>query len=360
MAKRHMAKHGAAVGLICGLLAASPLMAATYPAPVEGDWTTTAFRFHTGETLPELRLHYRTIGAASGEPVLVLHGTTQTGAAMLTPAFADELFGPGQPLDAQTHYIILPDSIGVGGSSKPSDGLRAHFPHYDYADAVEAQYRLVTDGLKIKHLRLVLGNSMGGMQAWLWAQTHPDIADAFVPMAAQPTAMASRNWIMRRLLVETIRHDPDYKGGDYTAQPPALKWANAMFGVATAGGTLRYQQIAPTRAAADAFVDSRMAAPFNADANDYVWQWDSSADYDAARELGRISAPLLAINSADDERNPPQSGLMDAAMKQVPHGTLLLIPESADTSGHLTTSFAKFYAKELGAWLKMVPRSATQ
>lgn len=329
--------------------------AAEFPRPVEGDWVAKDFRFGTGEVFPELRIHYRTIGAPTGQPVLVLHGTTQTGAAVLTPAFGGELFGPGQPLDAAKYYVILPDSIGVGGSAKPSDGLRTKFPRYNYADTVLAQHRLVTEGLGIKHLRLVLGNSMGGMQTWLWAETYPDFADGFVPMAAQPTPMASRNWMLRRLLVEAIRNDPAWRNGDYEAQPPSLRTANALFAVATSGGTLRYQAQAPTRSAADKLVEARLAAPLPIDANDYLYQWESSADYDAAPRLEAITAPLLAINSADDERNPPQSGVMDAAMKRVGNGRLLLIPESADTYGHGTTSFAKFYAKELGEWLAGVP-----
>ena len=191
------------------------------------------FRFHTGEVMPELRLHYTTVGAPSGQPVLILHGTTGSGATMLSPAFAGELFGPGQPLDASKYFIILPDAIGTGKSSKPSDGLRAKFPRYNYDDMVAAQYRLVTEGLGIRHLRLVLGNSMGGMHTWIWGVNYPEFMDALVPMASQPTEMSGRNWMMRRMLIDAIRNDPDWNNGDYTTQPRALQAANVFFGIAT-------------------------------------------------------------------------------------------------------------------------------
>jgi homoserine O-acetyltransferase/O-succinyltransferase len=340
---------GAALLLSLALLGRA--QAADYPTPKEGDWTVRDFKFHTGETAPELKLHYTTIGDPAGKPVLILHGTAGSGTGMLTPDFAGELFGPGQPLDTTKYFIILPDALGAGKSSKPSDGLRAKFPHYDYDDMVQAQYRLVTEGLGLHHLRLVLGNSMGGMQTWVWGVTYPDFMDALVPMASQPTAMSSRNWMMRRLLVETIRQDPAYDGGNYTRQPPSLRVANVMFGIATNGGTLAYQAMAPTGAAADKLVDDRLAAPPPADANDYLYQWDSSHDYDPASRLGRIHVPLLAINSADDERNPPETGLMVAALRQVKKGRLLLIPASAETRGHSTTGAAKFWKRQFQDFL---------
>ncbi|WP_429336572.1 alpha/beta fold hydrolase [Paraburkholderia sp. 35.1] len=196
---------------------------ADYPAPKEGDWIARDFRFHTGEVMPEVRLHYRTIGDPSGEPVLVLHGTTGTGASMLTPAFAGELFGPGQPLDANNYFIVLPDGIGAGGSSRPSDGLRMRFPAYNYDDMVLAQYRLLTEGLGIRHLRLLIGNSMGGMHAWIWAVRYPDFMDALVPMASQPTEMSGRNWMLRRMLTEMVRDDPEYLDGNYASPPRSLR-----------------------------------------------------------------------------------------------------------------------------------------
>ncbi|HET7847436.1 MAG TPA: alpha/beta fold hydrolase, partial [Pseudolabrys sp.] len=230
-------------------------LAADYPTPKQGEWIAHNFKFHTGEVLPELRLHYTTVGEPTGQPVLVLHGSGGSAARMLTPGFAGELFGPGQPLDATKYYIILTDALGHGHSSKPSDGLKAKFPKYDYDDMVEAQHLLLTEGLRIKHLRLIIGNSMGGMQTWMWGEKYPDYMDALVPMAAQPTAMASRNWMLRRMMLETIRHDPYYNNGNYTRQPGIMPIAITFFGIATSGGTLNYQNIAPTNAKANAYVD---------------------------------------------------------------------------------------------------------
>ncbi len=340
------------------LLSVANAIGADYPAPKQGDWIAQDFKFHTGEVMPELRLHYTTIGDPSGQPVLVLHGSGGSAANMLTPGFAGELFGPGQPLDAAKYYIIIPDSVGHGKSSKPSDGLKTKFPHYDYADMVDAQHRLLAEGLGVRHLRLVIGNSMGGMETWLWTEKYPTYMDAAVPMASQPTAMASRNWMLRRMMLELIRQDPEYKGGDYTTQPHSLKLATVFFGIATAGGTLNYQKQAPTREQADKIVDARLAAPIAADANDFIWAWDSSADYDAAPGLGNIQASVLAINSADDERNPPETGVTERALKQVKNGRIYLIPASEQTSGHLTTGNAKFYKEQLQELLQTAPRRA--
>ncbi len=335
---------------------ALPVRAAEFPTPKQADYIARDFRFHTGETLPELRLHYTTVGAPTGQPVLIIHGTAGSGTGLLAPSFGGELFGPGQPLDATRYFIILPDTLGAGQSAKPSDGMRAKFPEYDYADMVLAEYRLVTEGLGLHHLRLVLGNSMGGMQTWMWGETYPGFMDALVPMASQPTETASRNWMMRRMLIETIRRDPEYKGGDYTAQPASLRTVNVMFGIATSGGMLAYQKLEPTHARADAAVDALLAAPVPADANDYLYQWNASRDYDAAPGLERIEAPLLAINSADDERNPPETGIMDRAMSRLRNGRLLLIPGSEDTRGHGTTGLARFWARQLGEFLDTAPQ----
>ena len=351
-------KRAAAVAAVAFAFSSFAADAADYPAPREADWVARDFKFHTGDVFPELRIHYTTIGAPTGQPVLVLHGTAGSAASMLTLAFAGELFGPGQPLDAAKYYIIIPDSIGHGKSTKPSDGLRARFPRYDYADMVDAQYRLLTEGLGIKHLRLVIGNSMGGMHAWLWGEKYPDYMDALVPMAAQPSPMASRNWIMRRLLTETIRNDPDYNNGNYTSQPRSMRIANTIYGIATNGGTLAYQKMAPTREKADKLVDERLAAPFTADANDYLYAWESSGDYDPSPRLERIEASVLAINAADDERNPPETGVTERALKRVKHAQLLLIPASDDTRGHGTTGFAKFYKNQLQDFLTKVPQRA--
>jgi homoserine O-acetyltransferase/O-succinyltransferase len=345
----------AVAGMALSLVAvAAP--AADYPAPQEGSWIARDFRFHTGEVMPELRLHYRTIGAPTGEPVLILHGTTGSGASMLTNAFAGELFGPGQPLDAGKYFIILTDAIGAGKSSKPSDGLRTKFPRYNYDDMVAAQYRLVTEGLGIRHLRLVLGNSMGGMHTWIWGVTYPEFMDVLVPMAAQPTEMSSRNWMMRRMLIDAIRNDPDWNNGNYTTQPRSLRIANVFYGIATNGGTLAYQKAAPTRQEADKLLDDRLAAPFTADANDFLYQWDSSRDYNPSPRLERIKAALLAVNSADDERNPPETGIMERELKRVPNGRLHLIPASEDTRGHGTTGMAKFWKQQLHELLQTAPR----
>ncbi|MCP3464309.1 alpha/beta fold hydrolase [Bradyrhizobium sp. CCGUVB23] len=345
--------------LSAGLLSISmSAMAADYPAPKQGDWVARDFKFHTGETMAELKLHYTTIGEPTGQPVLVLHGTGQSAAGMLTPAFAGELFGAGQPLDASKYYIIIPDAVGHGKSSKPSDGMKTSFPKYDYDDMVAAQYRLVTEGLGIKHLRLVIGNSMGGMQTWLWGEKYPQSMDALVPMASQPTEMASRNWMMRRIMLDTIRSDPDYNGGNYTSQPRMMKYAIVAYGIASIGGTLAYQAQAPTAAKADKMVDERLAAPITADANDFVWQWESSHDYNASEPLERIEAPLLLINAADDERNPPETGVTEAAMKRVKNGRLYLIPASTETRGHGTTGNAKFYVEQLRQLLQTAPQRA--
>ena len=244
--------------------------AADYPAPKQGEWIARDFKFHTGETMPELRLHYTTIGEPTGQPVLVLHGSGGSAASMLTPGFGGELFGPGQPLDAAKYYIIIPDGVGHGKSSKPSDGMKTAFPKYNYEDMVDAQYRLVKEGLGVKHLRLVIGNSMGGMHTWIWGGKYPQFMDALVPMASQPTEMAARNWMLRRMMLETIRNDPDYNGGNYTAQPRMMKYAINAYGIATGGGTLAYQALAPTAAKADKMVDDRLATAITADANDFI------------------------------------------------------------------------------------------
>jgi homoserine O-acetyltransferase len=231
-----------AISVLAFVLPSIAAAAADYPAPKQGEWLARDFKFHSGEVMPEVRLHYTTVGEPTGTPVVALHGTTGSADAMLTPAFAGELFGPGQPLDATKYYIVIPDALGHGRSSKPSDGLKAKFPQYDYADMVDAQYRLLSEGLGIRHVRLIIGNSMGGMNVWVWGERYPDYMDALVPMASQPTAMASRNWMLRRMMPETIRNDPDYDNGNYVTQPRSLKYAANFYATATAGGTLNYQR----------------------------------------------------------------------------------------------------------------------
>lgn len=330
-------------------------LAADYPAPKQDDWIASEFKFHTGETLKNVKIHYTTIGEPTGQPVILLHGTYGSAGNFLTVDFAGELFGAGQPLDAAKYYIIIPDAIGSGKSTKPSDGLKAKFPKYNYDDMVEAQYRLVTEGLGVKHARLVIGNSMGGMQAWLWAGTHPDFMDVTVPMASQPTEMAGRNWAMRRMLVESVRTDPEWKNGDYTEQPKLFRFASAMFGLATSGGTLGYQKIAGTHEKSDKLAMDRLNASFNADANDFMYQWGASADYDATKNLEKVASVILAINAADDERNPPELGVMERELKKVKNGAIYVIPASPDTRGHGTTNTARLWKAKLLETLEKAP-----
>ena len=341
-----------------GMLAVSPALATDYPAPNQGDWTAHNFRFHTGEVMAELKLHYTTIGAPTGEPVLILHGTAGAGGNFLNANFAGELFGPGQPLDASKYFIILPDALGTGKSTKPSDGLKMKFPNYDYADMNDADYRLLTEGLGIKHLRLVVGESMGGMRTWLLAEQYPDFMDAAVPLASLPVEMSGRNWMMRKMLVETIKADPEWKNGDYTTEPHGMKLASAMFGIATSGGTQGDYKLAPTREAADKIVAQRLAGPVTGDANDTLYQWSASSDFNPAPGLEKIHAALLAINSADDERNPAELGLMEPAIKRIKNARYYLIPASPDTRGHGTVGLAKLWKQQLADFLAAAPHLA--
>jgi homoserine O-acetyltransferase/O-succinyltransferase len=339
------------------LASAAGAQGQNYPAPKEGVWIARDFRFNTGEVMPELRVHYRTVGEPSGEPILILHGTTQSGASLLSPAFAGELFGPGQPLDANKYFTILPDSMGHGKSAKPSDGLRAKFPRYNYDDMVVAQYRLVTEGLGLRHLRMVLGYSMGGMNTWMWGVKYPDFMDTLVPMASQPVEVSSRNWMMRRLVIDSIRNDPEWNNGNYTSQPRSARFASVFYSIASTGGTLALQKMAPTREAADKLLDARLAAPFELDANDVLYMWDASRDYNPAPGLERIQATVLAINSADDERNPPETGIMERELKRVKNARLFLIPGSEETRGHLTNLWAKFWKQPVQELLQTAPRA---
>ena len=352
--KRYFALIACSALLSLGALTAR---AADFPDTVEGDFVIKDFRFHDGEVLPELKIHYTTVGKPTGEPVLMLHGTTGTGKGMLSDGFAGALFGPGQALDTSRYYIILPDSIGTGGSTKPSDGMRAAFPRYNYDDMVEAQYRLVKDGLGINHLRLVMGNSMGGMHTWVWGVEHPGFMDALIPMASLPSAMSGRNWMMRRMVIDSVRTDPAWNEGNYTDQPPNLRVASVWFSIGTSNGNQGLQAKGPTRAEADAYVDNRLASQKVGDANDVMYQWDSSRDYDPSADLEKITARLLVINSADDERNPPELGVLEEAMKRIPNGQVYIIPGSPETRGHGTTGGqAKFYAQQVADFLATVPR----
>jgi len=317
--------------------------AAEPPAPQQGDWVIKDFRFHTGEVLPELKLHYTTIGAPTGEPVLVLHGSSGSGQSMMGKNFAGELFGPGQPLDTAKYFIIIPDSIGAGRSSKPSNGLRMAFPRYNYDDAVQAQYRLLTEHLKIGHVKLIIGQSMGGMLAWIWGETYPDYMSVLVPMGSQPTAMAGRNWMLRRMMMEMIKADPAWNGGNYQTQPPSFKLAASFFSMATGGGTRTLQRLAATHAQADKMVDDKLAERFTADANDYIYAYDASRDYDPSAGLEKIKARVLAINAGDDERNPAELGIVAHEIKRVKNGRYYEIPATDQTRGHGTSGDAKYW-----------------
>ena len=325
-------------------------------SPRNGNWVVKDFKFHTGEVLPELRLNYTTLGDPKNEVVLILHGTTGSGAGMLGAAFGGELFGPGQILDAKRYFVILPDAIGTGQSSKPSDGLRAKFPAYNYDDMVSAQYRLVTEHLGIRHLRMVLGNSMGGMQTWMWAMKYPGMMDIAVPMASLPAPMSGRNWMLRRMLTESIRKDPLWMGGNYTQQPPSWQFASVFYSTATSGGNQGLQKIAPSSDKGDALLKQRLTAPMPGDANDHLFQWESSKDYDPSAGLENIKATVLVINSADDERNPPELGILEKALPRIKNAKALVIPGSPETFGHGTTGNARFWKKDVGELLQTAPR----
>jgi homoserine O-acetyltransferase len=340
----------------CLLLAVPAL--AQVPEAVPGDFVVRDFRFATGETLPELRLHYVTLGQprrdATGvvrNAVLILHGTGGTGRQFLSRNFADVLFTPGGLLDARTHYIILPDGIGHGQSSKPSDGLHVRFPRYTYADMVAAQYRLLTEGLHVNHLRLVMGTSMGGMHTWMWGEAYPDFMDGLVPLASVPTQIAGRNRVWRKMILDGIRGDPAWNGGEYASQPPGLEGAVRIL-VLMAGSTVQAQKDAPTRDAADKLLlDQMRSRSAGVDANDMLYYFDASREYDPSPQLERITAPLLAINSADDLINPPELGLMEKLMPRVARGRYVLLPITSETRGHGTHSWPALWQQHLKAFL---------
>jgi homoserine O-acetyltransferase/O-succinyltransferase len=341
------------------LLAASFASAADYPAPTEGDYTIHDFKFASGETLPELRLHYRTLGKpekdAQGRTtnaVLITHGTTGSGAQFIRPEFAGELFGKDQPLDATKFYIVLPDGIGHGKSSKPSDGMHAKFPRYGYIDMVEAQYRLLTEGLGLDHARLVMGTSMGGMHTWLWGELHPDFMDALLPLASLPTQISGRNRAWRRMVIDAIRNDPAWNGGEYKTQPPSLRTAAEMLWFMSSNPVLR-QKDAPTLAKTDEALDKFVEQIVKTDdANDVLYALEASHDYDPGQNLEKIQAPLLAINSADDQINPPELGILEQEIKRVPHGRAIVIPFSDKTRGHGSHTLAALWKDQLLDLLK--------
>jgi homoserine O-acetyltransferase len=319
------------------------------------NYTTRDVKLADGEVMPELRIHYRTLGPSSGKAVLIMHGTSGSGDQFLLPIFAGELFGPGQLLDTTKYFVILPDDIGHGASSKPSDGLHAKFPHYGYADMVEAEYRLVTDGLHVRHLRLVMGTSMGCMHTWMWLERYPTFMDGAVPLACNPTQLTGRNRMWRRMAMDDIRNSPDYNGGEYAKQPygytPAMQLLSLM-----ASSPLVLQKAGPTRDKADsaevAIVRSRMEKD---DANDLIYQLDASRDYDPSADLERIAAPVLAINSADDAINPPELGTMEPLLKRVKRVKFVLLPTTDQTVGHGTHTKAVVWKNYLADFMASLP-----
>jgi len=351
-----------AMSLLAALFAARAV-GANYPPPAEGDFLIRDFRFASGESLPELRVHYRTLGTPRADArgvvrnaVLILHGTGGSGASLMRAEFAGELFAPGQPLDAARFFIVLPDSIGHGNSSKPSDGLHARFPRYGYHDMVEAEFRLLTQGLHVDHARLVMGTSMGGMHTWLWGERHPQFMDTLMPLASLPTQVSGRNRVWRRLIIDAIRNDPAWQGGEYRTQPPSLRTAIEMIWLVGSNPVLR-QQEAPTRAQADQAIDSYVNDHLHTeDANDILYAVDASHDYDPGPALEKIEAPLLAINSADDLINPPELQILEREIKRVRHGRAILIPFSERTHGHGSHTYAVLWKRDLEELLKSPER----
>jgi homoserine O-acetyltransferase len=340
-------------------VAAGSAVAAEYPRPTQADYTIRDFHFRDGKTLPELRMHYRTLGEPKRDAqgivrnaVLIMHGTTGSGAQFIRPEFAGELFGKGQLLDVEKYFLILPDDVGHGKSSKPSDGLHAKFPNYGYRDMIEAEYRLVTDGLKVNHLRLVMGTSMGGMHTWLWGELHPDFMDALMPLASLPTQISGRNRVWRKMISDAIRTDPEWREGEYTSEPHSLRIAAEVLYFMGSNPRLRYEQ-APTLEKVDKLLaDDGDRAMRSTDANDVLYALEASRDYDPGPALESIKAPLYAVNTADDLINPPDLGILEREIKRVPHGKAITLPESPDTRGHGSHTIAKLWKQYLEELLK--------
>ena len=348
-------------GLVSCFITAAPAPAANtnYPSPESGDYVIRDFHFGSGEELPELKIHYRTIGTPKQDAqgvvtnaVLILHGTTGNGSNFLRPEFAGELFGPEQTLDAKCYYLILPDNIGHGHSSRPSDGLHARFPKYGYHDMVEAQYRLLTDGLKVNHLRLVMGTSMGGMHTWLWGEIHPQFMDALMPLASLPTQISGRNRVWRRMIIDVIRNDPEWHNGDYGSQPPALRTAIEVL-YFMSNNPVQRQKDAPTLEKADQLLDQHVASSLKImDANNVLYALESSRDYDPGPGLEKIQAPLLAMNFADDLINPPELGILEKEIPRVKRGKAIVMPLSEHTRGHGSHTLANLWKDQLAILLK--------
>lgn len=335
-----------------------------YPPPVEGDYVIKDFKFKSGETLPELKLHYRTIGTpikdsagVTRNAVLAMHGTGGSGGSLLNPAFANVLFGPGQLLDATKYFIILPDAIGHAGSSKPSDGLRMKFPQYTYDDMVLAQYKLITEKLGVNHLRLVMGTSMGGMHTWVWGETYPDFMDALMPLASAPVEIAGRNRVMRKMLMDAVRNDPAWSNGEYKTPPIQGLTAAQNIQILMGSAPLLWHSQAGTRDAADKFYEDRIKASVTrVDANDMLYHFNSSREYNPSPKLELIKVPLFAINSADDLINPPELGIMEKEIKRVKNGRYILLPITEQTRGHGTHTFASIWQNYLKELLEMTEK----
>ncbi len=348
---------------LLALILATPAAAKDWPTR-EGDFTIANFAFKSGERLPELRIHYTTLGTphrnAAGQidnAVMVLHGTGGTGKQFLQPQFADELYGPGAPFDLATTYVILPDNIGHGGSSRPSDGLRMAFPHYDYDDMVEAQRRLLVDGLGVTRLRLILGTSMGCMHAFVWGTTHPGFAERLAPFACQPVEIAGRNRLWRKLSIDAIKADPAWMGGNYTVQPVAGMRTATSLSIIAGGNPMMLQDRFPTREKLEAELAGPMAARFTgmADANDTIYWLEASRNYNPSPLLERITVPVLWINSADDFINPPELGIAEREVKRMPRARFILIPATTETRGHGTHTWGKFWKADLAQLLAINP-----
>lgn len=336
--------------------------AAEAVSPIEKDFEIPDFQFKSGEKFPALRIHYRTFGVPRANSaglitnaVLILHGTTGNGSNFIRPEFQGELFGDGQPLDAHRYFLVLPDGIGHGKSSRPSDRLHAKFPHYGYHDMIEAQYRLLTEGLKVNHLRLVMGTSMGGMHSWFWGELHPDFMDALMPLASLPTQISGRNRVWRRMIIDAIKSDPDWQGGEYTSQPPGLKIAAEVL-FFMGNNPIQRQLEAPTLAEADKVLDSSTARAMKTlDANNVLYALEASQDYDPGPGLEKITARLLAINFADDLINPPELGILEREIKRVKDGQAVVYPLSDKTRGHGTHTLAAVWKDRLADLLKNAP-----